>query len=79
MIAGPACAATPSSTLPKTRARWPQNAPRRCELDEIKVKYYSVRKGKGYWLATKRMQAMGFPSSVPCGPHGPDARTIAEN
>ena len=47
-------------------------------MAEIKIRYYSVRKGRGYWLATKRMQSMGFPSSVPCGPDGPDAWKTAQ-
>ena len=51
---------------------------RQCEMGKIKIPYYSVRKGRGYWLATERMQAMGFPSSVPCGPDGPDAWKIAQ-
>jgi uncharacterized protein len=48
-------------------------------MGKIKILYYSVRKDRGFWLATKRMQAMGFPSSVPCGPDGPDAWKIAQD
>ncbi len=48
-------------------------------MGKVKVPYYSVRKGgRGFWLSTKRMQAMGFPSSVPCGPDGPEAWKIAQ-
>ncbi len=47
-------------------------------MGEIKILYYSVRKGRRFWLATKSMQAMGFPSSVPCGADGPDAWKIAQ-
>lgn len=48
-------------------------------MGEIKVPYYSVRKGgRGFWLSTKSMQAKGFPSSIPCGPDGPDAWKIAQ-
>ena len=48
-------------------------------MGKIKIPYYSVRKGgRGFWLSTKSMQARGFPSSVPCGPDGPDAWKIAQ-
>ncbi len=48
-------------------------------MGKIKIPYYSVRKGGGgFWLSTKSMQAKGFPSSVPCGPDGPDAWKIAQ-
>jgi hypothetical protein len=45
--------------------------------DRPKLKHYVVRKGRGYWLATVSMQALGFPSSVRCGPDGPDAWRVA--
>jgi hypothetical protein len=47
-------------------------------MGNIKIPYYSVRKGRGFWLSTKPMQAKGFPSSIPCGPDGPDAWKIAQ-
>lgn len=47
-------------------------------MGSIKIPYYSVRRGRGYWLATPRMQALGFPSSVPCGVDGPLAWKVAQ-
>ena len=47
-------------------------------MGKVKIFYYSVRKGRGFWLSTKRMQVMGFPSSVPCGVDGPVAWQIAQ-
>jgi hypothetical protein len=44
----------------------------------IKVRYYAVKKGRGYWQATPAMRAAGFPASVPCGQDGARAREIAE-
>ena len=44
----------------------------------MKIPYYVVRKGRGFWLSTSRMQAMGFPSSVPCGADGADAWKVAQ-
>lgn len=41
------------------------------------IDYYHVRKGRGYWLTSPKMQLMGFPSSVRCGKDGPDAWRIA--
>lgn len=46
-------------------------------MGRIKIPYYVVRKERGYWLASVSMQRMGFPSSVPCGPDGPDAWKVA--
>lgn len=47
-------------------------------MGSIRIPYYVVRKGRGYWLATARMQALGFPSSVPCGVDGPAAWKVAQ-
>jgi hypothetical protein len=47
-------------------------------MGKVKIPSYSVRKGRGFWLSTKAMQAKGFPSSVPCGPDGRDAWKIAQ-
>src|SRR3712207_1107385 len=44
----------------------------------VSVRYYVVRKGRGYWISTPRMRAAGFPNSIPCGEDGPDAWRIAE-
>ncbi|MBV8798705.1 MAG: hypothetical protein JO208_02680, partial [Alphaproteobacteria bacterium] len=43
----------------------------------FKVRYYTVKNGRGYWQATPEMKAAGFPASVPCGKDGPRAREIA--
>jgi hypothetical protein len=43
----------------------------------FKVRYYTVKKGRGYWQATPVMKSAGFPSSVACGKDGPKAREIA--
>lgn len=43
-----------------------------------RVRYYVERKGRGYWITTPTMRAAGFPKSVPCGPHGPEAMKVAE-
>ena len=42
-----------------------------------KVRYYTVRKGRGYWQPTARMRAAGF-FSVRCGEDGPEAWAKAE-
>ena len=47
-------------------------------MGSVRIPYYVVRKGRGYWLATKAMQAMGFPSCVRCGPDGPEAWKVAQ-
>jgi integrase len=43
----------------------------------VKIKYYRVRKGRGYWISTKRMQALGLPKIIRCGVDGPNAWAIA--
>lgn len=45
----------------------------------VKIRYYAVRRGRGYWLTTPTMQAAGFPKCVACGPDGQDAHRIAES
>ena len=45
-------------------------------VGKIKIPYYVVIKGRGYWRTTPRMQALGF-SIVRCGPDGPAAWAIA--
>lgn len=47
-------------------------------MGRVKIRYYVVRRGRGYWLATPAMQTAGFPSSVPCGLDGPGAWAKAE-
>jgi hypothetical protein len=46
-------------------------------LGWIKVRYYTVKKGRGYWQATPEMQAAGFPASVACGKDSTKAQEIA--
>jgi hypothetical protein len=46
-------------------------------MNWVKLRYYVVKRGKGFWQPTKAMRALGF-SSVPCGDDGPDAWAIAE-
>jgi hypothetical protein len=41
-------------------------------MSSIKIRYYVVKRGKGFWQPTIRMKAVGF-GSVPCGPDGPGA------
>jgi hypothetical protein len=42
----------------------------------VKIPYYAVMKGRGYWCPTRKMKALGF-SIVRCGPDGPEAWKIA--
>ena len=46
-------------------------------MGKVKVRYYSVRKGRGYWQPTPAMRALGF-RPVSCGPDGPSAWKKAE-
>src|SRR5579859_4925333 len=50
---------------------------RQCGMGVVKIKYYSVRKGRGFWLVTPEMRARGF-ENVRCGKDGPEAWAIAE-
>ena len=43
----------------------------------MKIRYYSVVKGRGYWQPTAAMRAAGF-QPVACGPDGPAAWAAAE-
>lgn len=43
----------------------------------MRVRYYSVIKGRGYWQPTAAMRALGF-RPTPCGPDGPSAWAKAE-
>ncbi|MET0632991.1 MAG: hypothetical protein ABWY92_19195 [Xanthobacteraceae bacterium] len=42
----------------------------------MKIPYYIVKDGRGYWNPTAAMKRAGF-ASVPCGPDGPPAWSIA--
>lgn len=46
-------------------------------MAKVRVRYYSVIKGRGYWQPTKAMRAAGF-RPVSCGPDGPAAWAKAE-
>ena len=46
-------------------------------MSKIKIPYYVVRKGRGYWLVSPRMRAMGF-SNIRCGVDGPSAWRVAQ-
>ena len=46
-------------------------------MTKIELRYYVVKRGKGFWQPTKAMKLLGF-YSVPCGDDGPDAWAIAE-
>lgn len=43
----------------------------------VRIPYYVVRNGRGYWQPKKNMRALGF-ECTSCGPDGPEARAIAE-
>ncbi|MCG6115053.1 MAG: hypothetical protein MEQ84_07625 [Mesorhizobium sp.] len=46
-------------------------------MAKVRVRYYSVIKGRGYWQPTATMRALGF-RPVSCGPDGPSAWARAE-
>lgn len=45
-------------------------------MGNVKIPYYVVIKGRGYWSPSKKMKALGFPV-VSCGPDGPGAWAVA--
>ena len=45
-------------------------------MGRVKIPYYIVKGGRGYWNPTAAMKRVGF-ASVACGPDGPDAWAIA--
>jgi hypothetical protein len=45
-------------------------------MTSIKIPYYVVVKGRGYWRPHPRMRDLGF-QIIRCGPDGPDAWSIA--
>ena len=47
-------------------------------MGKVKIRYYSVRNGRGYWQPTTAMRALGF-RPVSCGPDGPSAWKKAED
>lgn len=48
-----------------------------CSVGNIKIKYYVVAKGRGFWRPTPRMKKLGF-DDVRCGADSPNAWAIAE-
>jgi len=46
-------------------------------LGKVRIPYYVVRKGRGYWLPSPKMKALGF-ANIRCGANGPQAWAIAE-
>jgi hypothetical protein len=46
-------------------------------MSKVKIPYYAVKHGRGYWQPTKRMKDLGL-MRVACGPDGPAAWAIAE-
>lgn len=46
-------------------------------MGNVKIPYYVVIKGRGYWRPTARMRALGF-AMVCCGVDGPNAWAIAK-
>ena len=46
-------------------------------MTRIKMRYYAVKGGLGFWQPTRAMRSLGF-YSVPCGQDGPEAWAIAE-
>lgn len=47
-------------------------------MGKVKIRYYTTKKGRGYWQPTAEMRAMGF-EPTPCGPDGPAAWAKAES
>ena len=47
-------------------------------MGKIKIPYYVVIKGRGYWRPHPRMRAFGF-QIIRCGPDGPEAWKLAQN
>ena len=45
-------------------------------MGKVKIPYYVVAKGRGYWRPHPRMRRYGF-QIVRCGADGPEAWTIA--
>jgi hypothetical protein len=45
-------------------------------MGRVKIPYYIVKSGRGFWNPTAAMKRAGF-ASVPCGPDGPEAWAVA--
>jgi hypothetical protein len=45
-------------------------------MGKIKIPYYTIIAGRGYWRPTRKMRVLGF-QIVRCGPDGPDAWALA--
>ena len=45
-------------------------------MGRVKIPYYIVKGGRGYWNPTTTMKQAGF-ASIPCGEDGPAAWSIA--
>lgn len=45
-------------------------------MADVLIEYYAVIGGRGYWRPSRKLRKLGF-RDVPCGPHGPDAWSIA--
>ncbi len=67
-----------ASTGCRLRRRWPDCGNARGPfMTRIKLRYYVIKRGKGFWQPTPKIKAHGF-ASVPCGVDGPDAWKIVE-
>jgi hypothetical protein len=47
-------------------------------MTKIKIPYYIIAKGRGYWRPHPRMRRFAF-SRICCGKNGPEAWAIAES
>lgn len=56
----------------------PGSARKAGEMGGVKIPYYTVKNGRGFWQPTRTMREAGF-EPVACGPDGPEAwRKAAE-
>jgi hypothetical protein len=46
-------------------------------VTSIKIRYYTEKRGRGFWQPTRKMIKLGF-CPAPCGIDGPDAWAVAE-
>jgi len=46
-------------------------------VGQVKITYYIVKNGRGFWNPTAAMKKAGF-AAVPCGPDGPEAWATAQ-
>jgi hypothetical protein len=47
------------------------------KMTRVKIRYYVLKRGQGFWQPTKKMRVLGF-YAVPCGKDGPKAWATAE-